>query len=307
LDSKETISINTAEELMSYSKREEKAIEDDVKAIISSGVNVIVTQGSFSEMALHFLERHEIMAVRVTSKFDMRRLCSAIGATPLVRIGKPTPEEIGECDRVDIKEIGGTKCLIFAQENESSRLSTIILRGPTPNILDELERAVDDGVNIFKSFVKDKRLVAGAGASEIELYRGLLKFAEESTGMDQYSIRKFAEAFLILPKSLAESSGLVSTDAISNLITQHEEGKVHFGVDIYSNEGRDAVKDGILDSFATKFWAIKLATQATVTILSVDQIIMARPSGGPRPPKQGSMDPDDEIATGNGIGSLVNQ
>jgi T-complex protein 1 subunit theta len=243
LDSKETVSIKNAEELMSYSKREEKAIQDDIDAIASSGVTVVVSQGTFSEMAIHFLERHNIMAIRVTSKFDMRRLCTAIGATPLVRIGKPLPEEIGSCDAVDIKEIGGTKCLVFAQENESSKISTIVLRGPTINILDELDRAVDGGVNIYKNFVKDPRLVSGAGSVEIELYRAVSKFAEESTGMDQYSIKKFAEAFLIMPKALAESSGLNSTDAISNLITQHEEGKVHFGVDIYSNEGKDAVKD----------------------------------------------------------------
>ena len=97
LDSKETISIKTAEELLSYSDREEKAIESDIKDIASSGVNVIVTQGSFSEMALHFLERHGIMAIRVQSKFDMRRLCNSCGAIPLVRIGKPSPDEIGTC------------------------------------------------------------------------------------------------------------------------------------------------------------------------------------------------------------------
>lgn len=310
LDSKETVSIKTAEELMTYSKREEKAIEDDIKAIAASGVNVVVTQGSFSEMAIHFLERHEIMAVKITSKFDMRRLCTAIGATPLVRIGKPTPEEIGTCDSVDVKEIGGTRCLVFAQEHDVSKISTIILRGPTMNILDELERAIDDGVNIYKTFVKDSRLVAGGGALEIELYRAISKFSEECTGMDQYAIKKFAESFLIFPKALAESSGLISTEAISFLISAHEDGKVHWGVDIYSNEGKDVVKDGLLDSVATKFWAIKLATQAVVTILSVDQIIMARPSGGPRPPKQGTMDPDDdEVMPGgnSGMGQYMGQ
>jgi len=301
LDSKETVSIKNAEELLSYSKREEKAIEDDIIAIASSGVNVVVSQGSFSEMALHFLERHEIMCVRITSKFDMRRLCAAVGATPLVRIGKPTPEEIGICDTVDVKEIGSTKTLIFHQEKEKSKISTIILRGPTTNILDEIERSVDDGVNIYKALSKDNRLVAGAGAVEIELFREISKYAEESTGLDQYSIKKFAEAFQVIPKTLAESSGLSATDAITNLITQHEEGKVNFGIDIYSQDGIDAVKSGILDCFSTKFWGIKLATQSAITILSIDQIIMARPSGGPKPPKGGQMDPDsDDMALGGG-------
>jgi len=302
------VSIKNAEELLSYSKREEDAIESDIKAIASSGVNVVVSQGSFSEMALHFLERNKIMAIRVTSKFDMRRLCGAIAAVPLVRIGKPVPEEIGHCDRVDVTEIGSTKVIVFAQEIETSKVSTIVLRGPTINILDEVERSIDDGVQIYKSFTKDNRLVAGAGACELELFRGIAKFADETTGLEQYSIRKFAEAFKIFPKTLAESSGLIHTDALSNLITAHEEGKVNFGIDISSVEGKDSVKEGILDSLSTKFWAIKLATQATITILGVDQIIMARPSGGPKAPKQGGgMDPDDDEVNPGGMGGLARQ
>jgi len=106
-------------------------------------------------MALHFLEKYEIMSVKVSSKFDMRRLCNAVGCTPLVRLGQPTPDEIGLCDEVDVKEIGGTKVLIFHQIEEKSRVATIVLRGPTINILDEVERAVDDGVNIYKALTKD--------------------------------------------------------------------------------------------------------------------------------------------------------
>jgi T-complex protein 1 subunit theta len=293
LDSKETISIKTAEELLSYSNREEKAIEDDIKDIASAGINVIVTQGSFGEMALHFLERHNIMAIKVQSKFDMRRLCNSCGATPLVRLGKPTKEEIGTCSNVDVKELSSKKLLVFDQGKEKSKVSTIVLRGATNNILDEVERAIDDGVNIYKAFTKDPRLIAGGGAFEMELFRKVLKYSQETPGLDQYAIKKFAESFQIIPKTLAESSGLNSSEVISNLSSQHENGNVHFGVDLNSTEGVDVVKElQLYDSFMSKFWAIQLATNAVITILSVDQIIMSRPSGGPKP-RGGSMDPED--------------
>jgi len=164
------------------------------------------------------------------------------------------------------------------------------------NILDEVERAVDDGVNIYKNLTKDNRLVGGCGALEVELFRGISKFSEESSGLDQYAIKKFAESFLIIPKTLAENSGLNANQAISNLISLHEEGKTEFGIDVLSLDGIDVLSSSLLDCYSTKYFAIKLATQAVLNILSIDQIIMARPAGGPRLPKQqsDSMDADDD-------------
>lgn len=158
-------------------------------------------------------------------------------------------------------------------------MSTIVVRGATKNVMDEIERAVDDGVNVFKTLTKDARLVAGAGAVEMELYSKLLSFAEETPGLEQYAIRKFAEAFLVVPRMLAESSGLIATDVISTLTAAHQEGKKNAGVDLESSDAIDAVTEGIFDCFATKYWAIRYATDAALTILNVDQIIMARPAG----------------------------
>jgi T-complex protein 1 subunit theta len=295
LDTKEVVELKSGEELFNYSRTEEKLIEDDIKKLAEAGVNVVVSNGGFGEMALHFIERHKMMAIKLTSKFDMRRLCKAVGATPLVRIGAPTEDEMGLCDYVDVVEIGDTKTIVFKQEKEKSQISTIILRGATDNILDELERAVDDGVNVFKALTKDTRLVAGAGAIEMEICKGVTEFAEQKSGLEQYAIRKFAEAFQIIPRTLAENSGLNFTDVLSNLTSAHAEGKNTWGVDIFSPEGLDAVEAGILDLYAIKYWGIRLAAQAAINILSVDTIIMARPAGGPKPPKQsGAMDANDE-------------
>jgi T-complex protein 1 subunit theta len=303
LDSKEKVTLKSAEELLGYSKKEEQAIEEDIKAIASSGANVICTTGSFGEMAMHFIERSHMMAVKVPSKFDMRRLCAATGATPLVRIGKPLPEELGSCQSVDVKEVGSTKILVFdvqeedQQHQQQSKISTIVIRGPTGNYMDEVERCIDDGVNIFKTLTRDSRLVGGCGAVEVELCRGVAKFADESSGMDQYAIRKFGDAFSIIPRTIAESAGLTSAKVFANLLALHEQGKTEYGVDILSPEGRlDVLQVGLFDAFLTKYYGIKLATAAVLNILSIDQIIMARPAGGPKLPKQqgSSLDADDD-------------
>jgi T-complex protein 1 subunit theta len=295
-ETKNTVLIKNRDDLLNYNLSEEKAMEREIQEIAAAGCNVVVTQGSFGEMAMHFIQKYGLMAIKCSSKFQIRRLCKAVGATTMVRLGKPTPEEIGECDSVDVVEIGDRKVIVFKQVKHQTPVSTIVVRGATKNVLDEIERAVDDGVNVFKTLTKDNRLVAGAGAIELELYNKLLSYAEETPGLDQYAIRKFAEAFLVVPRAIAESSGLVATDVIATLTAAHQEGKKFYGVDIESSEGVDAVKEGILDCFSTKYWAIHYATDAALTILNVDQIIMARPAGGPKPRQPNANWDDDENA-----------
>jgi T-complex protein 1 subunit theta len=298
-ETKNTVVIRNAEDLLNYNSSEEQSIEKEIKSIADSGVKVVVSSGGFGEMALHFIERHGMMAIKVASKFQLRRLCQAIGATPLVRVDAPTVDEMGHCDSVNVEEIGDTKVVVFRQnpkDGDRAGLSTIVVRGATQNVLDEIERAVDDGVNVYKQLTKDQRLVAGAGAFEIELSRQLSNFADETPGLEQYSIRKYAESFLVVPRTLAESAGFSATDVISKLNAIHEGGKTSFGVNVEDIEGLDAIEANIVDPYATKYWATKFATDAAVTVLSVDQIIMARPAGGPKPrAPQGNWDDDDNI------------
>jgi len=290
-ETKDTILIRNAEELMNYSKSEEKAIEEVIQKISETGVKVIVSGGAVSEMALHFIERHKMMVLKTLSKFDLRRICKAVGATPLARLGAPTPEELGFCDVVNVEEVGSTKVTIFRQDREETGISTLLIRASTQNLLDDVERAVDDGVNAFKAMAKNGRFVPGAGATEIELAKLLQAWGDTRPGLAQYAIKKFGEAFEIVPRSLSENAGLKSTDILSNLYAAHSKpnGSV-FGVDVEEGTITNAAEMGILDLLDTKSNAIRLATDAAITILRVDQIIMSKPAGGPKPPKQGPMD-----------------
>lgn len=295
-ETKGTVLIKSANELLNYSRGEENLLEEQVKQIADLGVNVIVSGGKFGDMSLHYLNKFGIMAVRLPSKFDVRRVCKTVGAVPLPKVCTPSKEELGFCDQVYVSEIGDTAVVIFKQEHKQSRISTIVIRGSTDSLMDELSRAIDDGVNTYKALTQDGRLVPGAGATEIELAKQITKYGETLPGLEQYSIKKFADSLESLPKALANNAGLKASEVISKLYAAHQEGDRSIGVDI---EGDHPVKNveqaGILDLYITKHWAIKNAVTVVNTVLRVDQIIMSKPAGGPKAPKgAGGMDPDDD-------------
>jgi T-complex protein 1 subunit theta len=149
---------------------------------------------------------------------------------------------------------------------------------------------LDDGVNVFKATAKDGRFLAGAAASEIELARTLQAYGEETPGLVQYAIKKFGEAFEIVPRTLAENAGLKANDVLSSFYATHQKGNKNHGLDIEEGDLKDATTLGIYDLLATKANAIRLATDAAITVLKIDQIIMAKMAGGPKARAPGPRD-----------------
>ena len=323
-ETKGTVLLHNAKEMMDFTKGEESQLETAIKELHDSGLRVIVAGSSVGELALHYLNRFGILVVKVLSKFELRRLCRVVGATPLARLGAPMPDEMGKVDIVETLEIGGDRVTVFRQENDQTRTATIVIRGATQNHLDDIERAIDDGVNVVKAITKDPRLVPGAGATEMQLMERISAFGEKTPELSQYAIKKYAEAFEVIPRTLAESAGLDATEVLASLYAAHhnsalggkkgksskepddseeeddddddddddedeDEDDWTLGVDVENDDKTgtlDAQEAGILDLLVSKQWAIRLATEAARTVLSVDQIIVARQAGGPKPPGQ---------------------
>lgn len=330
-ETKGTVLLHNSRELLDFTKGEERQMATAIQELHDAGLRVVVAGATVGELALHYLNRAGILVLKVLSKFELRRLCRVVGATPLARLGAPMPEEMGNVDVVETLEIGGDRVTVFRQEAEQTRTATLVLRGATQNQLDDVERAVDDGVNVVKAVTRDPRLVPGAGAAEMQLGERVAALADRTPGIAQHAIRKYAEAFEVVPRTLAESAGLDATEVLARLYTahhpqQHEQQSAPaqtngsstiapshpqgdeassksassssssedddeeipcLGVDIDNASGTgtlDAEEEGILDLMVTKAWAIKLATEAARTVLSVDQIIVARQAGGPKPP-----------------------
>ena len=304
-ETKGTVLLHNAKEMMDFTKGEESQLETSIKELHDSGLRVVVAGATVGELALHYLNRFGILVVKVLSKFELRRLCRVVGATPLARLGVPMPDEMGKVDVVETLEIGGDRVTVFRQENDATRTATLVIRGATQNHLDDIERAIDDGVNVVKAITRDPKLVPGAGATEMQLIERISAFGEKTPELSQYAIKKYAEAFEVIPRTLAESAGLDATEVLASLYAAHHKSSSRnedsdeddddddededwtMGVDVENEDGTgtlDAKEEGILDLLVSKQWAIRLATEAARTVLSVDQIIVARQAGGPKPP-----------------------
>lgn len=156
-ETKGTVLIKTADELKNFSRGEENLLEQQIKAIADSGAKVVVGGGKFGDMALHFCNKYGLMGIRLMSKFDLRRLAKAVNGTVLPRLTAPNQEELGYCDSVVVEELGDTSIVAFRNKGDDSRIATIVIRGATDNFMDDIERAIDDGVNTFKALTRDGR------------------------------------------------------------------------------------------------------------------------------------------------------
>ncbi|XP_020208077.1 T-complex protein 1 subunit theta [Cajanus cajan] len=291
-ETKGTVLIHTAEQLENYSKTEEAKVEELIKVVADSGAKVIVSGGSVGEMALHFCERYKLMVLKISSKFELRRFCRTTGSVAMLKLGQPNPDDLGYVDSVSVEEIGGVRVIIVKNEEGGNSVATVVLRGSTDSILDDLERAVDDGVNTYKAMCRDSRIVPGAAATEIELAKRVKDFSFKETGLDQYAIAKFAESFEMIPRTLAENAGLNAMEIISSLYAEHASGNAKVGIDLEEGVCKDVSTLSIWDLHVTKFFALKYAADAACTVLRVDQIIMSKPAGGPRREQPAGMDED---------------
>ncbi|KAF7458364.1 T-complex protein 1, theta subunit [Cryptosporidium felis] len=304
-EAKGTVVLNNAQELLDFTKGEESLVENLIRDIKQIGkIDVIIAGGPISDIAQHFCNKYDILTLRITSKWELRRICRSLGAISMVRLGVPLPEEIGKASSIKVEEIGSKKVTVINALN--TKVSSVILRGATQGLLDEMERAVGNSVSVIKSSTKDNRFVAGAGATFVELSRNLrtsntpeCKRNTDSagiavTGMEEYAINMFAESLDIFPRLLAENSGLNPTDLLASLHSIHQQGSNPYkGINVLSRSETSPIVDCIsntdqdvgliVDHLGTLCSALKLATDAAITILKIDEIIMAKPAGGPKP------------------------
>ncbi|BBG99325.1 hypothetical protein Prudu_008977, partial [Prunus dulcis] len=229
-ETKGTVLIHTADQQENYAKTEEAKVEELIKAVADSGAKVIVSETAVGEMALHFCECYKLMVLKISSKFEFRRFCCTTGA---LKLCQPNPDDLGYVDSVSVDEFASVRKV-------DNSISTVLLRGSTDSILDDLEGAVDDGVNTYKAMCKDSRIVPGAAATKIELAK-------------RYAIAKFAESFEMVPKMLAENAGLNEMEIISSIYAEHASGNTKVGLDLEQGRCKDVSTLNIWDLHITNY------------------------------------------------------
>lgn len=288
-DTKMSTIFSSGKEMEEFALSEEKRMEEIVKSIVEKGVNVVVCQSKISEMALHYLEKYGVMSIQLPSNWDIKRLCQSIKAIPLLRIGQPTDEEIGTCKIVEVREVGSTPVIIFESDGG---ISTVILRGATANIIDDVESSINDAINSFKILTEHPILIPGGGASEMELAVQIAEFSTTRSGMDQYGVRKFADSLEVIPRTIAENTGLKISEFMAKLRAAHNKGDKNACIDVEKMDIGNAQELGVFDVAHVKKWALKFSVDVTCTLLRVDQIAMSKPAGGPAPRSMGARDED---------------
>nr|XP_056719604.1 T-complex protein 1 subunit theta-like [Euleptes europaea] len=285
LEAKSTAIFQSAEQLKDFGGDEEKLMEHRVQTIAMASVNTIVVGGKVEDMALFYANKYRIMVVRLSSRMELQSLCRAVGATLLLSLVPPLPEAIGHCRRVYMSEIGSTSVVIFSQDGAACPVVTVVLRGATQEMLDCLEEAVHDGVSVYKVLGSDPRLLPGSGATEMALSVRLSTLGMYYPGSEQYGILEFSQALKTLPAILAENAGLPVNEVMAKMEVQHQLGTQNTGIKLVAEEAEtiSAIKEGLLDPLLVKHRAITLATQVTVMLLGVSEIMVAKKSGGPKP------------------------
>ena len=273
------IQITSPDQLQAFLDQEETMLRDMVDRIANSGANVVFCQKGIDDLAQHFLAKAGIYTVRRVKKSDMEKLARATGGRVVTSIHELTSDDLGKAGLVEERKISDEK-MTFVEECENPKSVSIILRGGTEHVVDELDRAMEDALRVVGVAVEDKMLVPGGGAPEVELALRLRAYASTVGGREQLAIESFADAMEIIPKTLAENAGLDQIDTLVALRSAHERGIKTAGLDMDSGKPVDMLKLGVVEPLRVKTQAINSAAEAAVMILRIDDVIASK-SGGP--------------------------
>ncbi|MFH0889771.1 MAG: thermosome subunit beta [Candidatus Aenigmatarchaeota archaeon] len=285
LETDAEIRITSPEQMQSFLAEEEKMLKDMVEKIAVTGANVVFSQKGIDDAAQHYMAKKGIMAARRVKKSDMDKLARATGAKVTSNINDLSAGDLGYAGLVEEKKIAGEQ-MIFVQKCKDPKAVTILIRGGSEHIVDEVERAVNDAIKGVAATIEMGKYVAGGGAPEAEIARLLRKFAESFPGREQLAINAFADAMEIIPRTLAENAGLDTIDMLVKLRAEHDAGNVSAGVDVLAGKISDMEKLNVIDPLKTKIQAISSASEAAEMILRIDDVISASKlnKGGGMPP-----------------------
>ena len=285
------IEIETPDQIQAFIEQEEKMLKDMVDSIVSSGANTLICQKGIDDIAAHFLAKKGVYAVRRVSEDDMKRIAKATGAKIISSIKDLSENDLGAAGIVEERKIGDDE-FTYIMDCKNPKAVTILVRGGTEHVVNEIERAVTDAVGDVASALKTGKVVGGAGAPEIELAMGLRKYAESLTGREQLAVQAFANAMEVIPRTLAENAGLDPIDVIAELKAEHSSNKKWAGIDVFSGKVIDSWKEGVIEPLKIKTQAVSSAAEVAVMILRIDDVIAA--SGGrekgPRVPPMEDVD-----------------
>ncbi len=270
------IQITDPSQLQSFIEMEEKMLKEMVDKIVKTGANVVFCQKGIDDTAQHYLAKAGIYAVRRVTRSDMEKLERATGAKIITSFNDLSSKDLGFAGLVEERKIGD-EAMTFVTDCKNPKAVTMLIRGGTEHVIDEVKRAMEDAIGDVAAALKYGSVVGGAGSVEEELAKELRKFANSLSGREQLAVQSFAEAIEVIPRTLAENAGLDPIDILAELKAEHDKGKKWAGIDVFSGKVIDAWKLGVVEPLKIKTQAIQSASEVAIMILRIDDVIA---SGG---------------------------
>ncbi len=288
-DADASLQLDSPDQLQDFLDKEEEQLRAKVDAIAEAGADVVFCQKGIDDLAEHFLAQEGILAASRVKKSDLGFLREVVGGNVVSDLDALTSDDLGSAD---VRYDEGEELFYVEGTGADAHGVTLLLRGSTEHVVDELERGIGDALDVVAQTVSDGRVLAGGGAVEVEVARRVRDYADSVSGREQLAVEAFADALELVPRVLAENAGLDSIDTLVDLRAAHDEGDETAGLDVFSGDVVDTYEAGVVESAHAKRQAVSSATEAANLVLKIDDIIAAgdlstegeEPEGGPGGP-----------------------
>ncbi len=272
------IQITDPLKLQAFIEQEEKLLKDMVEKVSASGANVLFCQKGIDDIAQHYLAKKGILAARRVKKSDIEALAKATGGRIVTNIDDLSKDDLGYARLVEEQRIGDEQ-MTFVRDCKNPKAVSILVRGGTEHVVDEIDRAIEDAVGATASAIELGKIVSGGGAPEEAVAKELRKYSEGLKGREQLAVNAFADALEVIPRSLAENGGLDPIDTLVALRAEHDRKNLDMGVNVFDGGVQDMLKAGVVEPLKVKTQAIKSAAEAAEMILRIDDVIAASKIG----------------------------
>eukprot|EP00164_Ancoracysta_twista_P002577 GFYU01003431.1.p1 GENE.GFYU01003431.1~~GFYU01003431.1.p1 ORF type:complete len:562 (+),score=218.23 GFYU01003431.1:39-1724(+) len=267
-------------------QRESDITMERIKMVLDAGANVILTTKGIDDLALKYFVEKNAIAVRRCKKDDLKRIAKATGGQLVLSFANLDGDEsfdpsmLGDAEEVVEERVGDNE-LILVKGCKNGNARSVILRGPNEYFLDEMERSLHDALCVVKRTLESNAVVPGGGSVEAALSIYLENFATTLGSREQLAIAEFAEALLVIPKTLSVNAAQDCTDMVAKLRAHHNSAQIdeskkdysRYGLDLVTGKIRDNVTAGVVEPSMSKVKSLQFATEAAITVLRIDDHI----------------------------------
>jgi len=283
------INISNPQQLKAFLDEETRMLKTMVDKVIGSGANVVLCQKGIDDMAQHYLAKAGIIAVRRIKESDLEKLARATGARIVTNLDDLFEKDLGNADIVEERKIEEDKW-VFVEGCKHPKSVTLLLRGGSQRVVDEVERSVHDALMVVKDVMEKPLIVAGGGAPETFAATKLRSWAKSLEGREQLAAEKFADALEVIPLALSENAGMDPIDTMTLLRSRQQKGEKWTGIDVMKGKIANMKSSDIIEPLSVKLQIVSAAAEAACMILRIDDVIATQKStGGPPSGGEGGM------------------